>query len=172
MLLALLLGAILGSLPLFKEAVLGNTKLTASHVVQFMGYGGALLVFWLLGRRAAMELPEDGNGLSFLRHVITPLTTLIVLSAGYQVLLLLAGPFLEKTGKTIYNWIFVIGIVAAALCLTLAWFRHSAPVMESLQALGRVGQSGKPQSSLPCPKCHSPVPRGMKFCGHCGTSMG
>jgi len=95
-LLALLLGAILGNLSLFQETALGDTKLNAARVVQFMGYGGALLLLWLLGQRAAMQLPEDKKGLSFLRHVIAPLTTLIVISAGYKVLLLLAGPFLDK----------------------------------------------------------------------------
>jgi hypothetical protein len=171
-LLALLLGAILGNLSLFQETALGDTKLSASRVVQFMGYGGALLLLWLLGQRAAMQLPEDGRGLSFLRHVITPLTTLIVVSAGYKVLLLLAGPFLDKTGKMIYNWVFVIGIVSAALWLTLAWFLKSAPLMESLKVLGQGGQSADPQSSFPCSMCRRPVANGMRFCGHCGTSVG
>src|SRR6266852_1001050 len=116
-LLALLLGAILGNLSLFQETALGDTKLNASRVVQFMGYGGALVLLWLLGQRAAMQLPEDGRGLSFLRHVIAPLT-------------------------------------------------------ESLKALGRGGQSADPQSSFSCPTCRRPVADGMKFCGHCGTSVG
>ena len=42
--LALLLGAIMGSIPLFKETSLGDTKLTASRIVQFMWYGSALLL--------------------------------------------------------------------------------------------------------------------------------
>lgn len=170
--LALLLGAILGNLSLFEQTAVGDTKLTASRLVQFMGYGGALLLLWLLGRRVTMQLPEDGRGLSFLRHVITPLTTLIVVSAGYKVLLLLGGPFFDKTGKMIYNWVFVIGIVSAALWLTLAWFLKSAPLMESLKTLGQAGQSADPQSSFPCPKCRGPVASGMKFCGYCGTPVG
>ena len=171
-LLALLLGAILGHLRLFEETVLGDTKLSASRVVQFMGYGGALLLLWLLGRRAAMQLPEDGRGLSFLRHIMTPLTTLIVVSSGYKVLLLLGSPFLDKTGKTIYNWVFVIGIVSAALWLTLTWFMKSAPLIETLEAPGRVGQSDDPQSSFPCQNCRRLIANGMKFCGYCGTSVG
>ena len=171
-LLALALGAILGNLSLFKETAVGDTKLSASRVVQFMGYGGALLLLWLLGRRAAMQLPEDGKGVSFLRHVITPLTTLIVVSAGYNVLLLLGGPFLDKTGKVIYNWVFVIGIVSTSLWLTLAWFLKSAPLMESLKVLERAGQPADPQSSFPCRKCQRPVASGMKFCSHCGASVG
>src|SRR5206468_5739137 len=122
---ALLLGTILGSIPLFKETSLGNTKLTASGIVQFMGYGSGLLLLWLLGQRAATELPKEGKGLSFLRQVIIPLVTFIVVSAGYKVLWLLVGPFLGPTGKTIYNWIFVVGIVGAASWLAVVWFHHS-----------------------------------------------
>lgn len=169
--LALLLGAILGGIPLFKETALGDTKLTASRIVQFMGYGSALLLLWLLGRRVAMELPEEGKGLSFLRQVITPLVTLIVLSVGYKVLWLLGGPFLGPTGKTIYNWTFVVGIVGAALWLAVAWFRHSPLLFESLQELERVGKRVAPGHSLACPECGVPVAAGMEYCGKCGKRI-
>ncbi|MER3421917.1 MAG: hypothetical protein C4293_00470 [Nitrospiraceae bacterium] len=56
--LVLLLGATLGNIALFKETVLGDTKLRAFHLGQFMGYGGALLLLWLLGRRATLQIPD------------------------------------------------------------------------------------------------------------------
>lgn len=169
--LALLLGAILGSIPLFKETSLGNTKLTASRMVQFLGYGSALLLLLLLGRRVAVELPEEGKGAFFLRQVITPLVTLVVVSAGYNVLWLLGGPFLGSTGKTIYNWTFVVGIVGAALWLAVAWFRHSPLLFESLQEFERKGTLSAPRRSFTCPQCGLPVPAGMEFCGKCGKRI-
>jgi hypothetical protein len=171
-LLSLLLGAVLGSLPLFKEASVGSTRLTASRLVQFLGYGSGLLLLWLLGQRAALALPDRGKGPSALRHLIVPLATLIVTAAGYQVVLLIGGPFLGTTGKTIYNWLFVVGIVGAALWLILAWFWKVAPLMESWEGLGRKGPSTEKQLSLRCPQCHNLVPVGMKYCGHCGVSLG
>lgn len=170
-LLALLLGAILGSLPLFAASIIAGTKLRASHMVQFMGYAGALLLFWRLGRRAAVELPEDGKGLSFLRHVITPLVTLIVVSAAYNVILMVIGPFLDKTVKPIYNWIFIIGIVGSALWLTVACLLHSAPLMASFQTLGRVGQGAVQLPGVPCPQCGRAVAIDMQFCGRCGAPV-
>lgn len=169
--LALLLGAILGSIPLFKETSLGDTKLTASRIVQFMGYGSALLLLWLLGQRVARELSEDGKGASFLRQVIVPLVTLAVVSAGYKVLWLLVGPFLGQTGKTIYNWTFVVGIVGAALWLAVAWFRHSPLLLESLQELERAEKSSARQQSLDCPECGAPVRAGVEYCGKCGKRI-
>jgi len=90
--LALVLGALLGSIPLFKETIPGTGRLTASDIVQFLGYGTALLMLWMGARRAATQIPEDGRGLSFLGRIVVPLTTLIVVSVGYKVLLVLVRP--------------------------------------------------------------------------------
>jgi len=168
---ALLLGAILGSILLFKETTLGATGLTASDVVQFLGYGSALFLLWLLARQAAIQIPEDGKGLSFLRHVVIPLATLIVVSAGYSVLRLVVSPFLDETSMTIYNWVFVLGIIGTALWLVLTGFQYSAPLIEAFATLGRTRQSGSPETSLSCPQCSEPVTTSMKFCSHCGQSL-
>lgn len=167
MLLALLLGAILGSVPLFKEAALGGTKLTASHLVQFLGYGSALLLLWLAGQRAVTQIPE-GKSYSVLRYLVLPLAALLVMAAGYKVVLLLLGPFLGKAGKTIYNWFFAIGIGGAALWLIVAWFQNSAAFIEGLGQPGRSSGS----SSMRCPDCGAEVAPGMKFCSQCGQTLG
>ena len=73
--LSLLLGAILGSISLFETTNLGDTRLTASAVVQFVGYGIALLWFWLLAYRVSIELPSIPKIFSFLRHIILPFAT-------------------------------------------------------------------------------------------------
>ncbi len=89
MMLAWVLGALLGSIPLFREAGIGSTGLTASSLVRFLGYGSAVLLLWLLGRTAATQIPEERRELSFIRHVIEPLITLIAVIFGHKVLLLL-----------------------------------------------------------------------------------
>ena len=131
-LLALLLGVILGHIPLFTETPLGSTKLRAADVVQFLGYGGALLMLWLFGRQVAMHVPEGWKWLVPFRHLILPLTMLIVVTAAYGILQLIFGPFLQKTGKMIYNWIFVIGIASASIWLVVMWFLKSAPLVAAL----------------------------------------
>lgn len=169
--LALLLGVILGHLPLFHETVLGSSKLRASHVVQFVSYGGALVVLWLLGSQAALHSPQERNWFACLRHIITPLTTLIAVTAGHAVLLLVAEPFLGKTGKGIYNWIFVFGIVGAAFWLVVAWFLKAAPELKSLEVQWRGKWAAAPQGKGACPECKRPVPSGAKFCSECGQKL-
>src|SRR3990172_6391266 len=169
--LALVLGALLGSIPLFKETIPGTGRLTASDIVQFLGYGTALLMLWMGARRAATQIPEDGRGLSFLGRIVVPLTTLIVVSVGYKVLLVLVGPFLDQAGTSIYNWVFVLGIIGAALWLILAAYRSSLPLMEALPGVGRARQAAPPEASPACPQCGATVAAGIKFCGQCGQSL-
>ena len=94
-LLAVVLGGILGSVPLFEEASLGSTELTASHLVQFIGYGGALFLLWVLGQRLVVQILEGGMGPSFLHHLVMPFFTLIITSASYKVLLFLCDPYIK-----------------------------------------------------------------------------
>ena len=169
--LSLLLGALLASLPLFQESAIADTHVRASHVVQFMGYGGALLLFWLGGRRATHQLQAKVERSAALSYIITPLITLIVLSAGYEVLLQPIGPFLGKTERNIYNWAFVVGTVSTALWLTLAWLRHSEPLLESLRALGQIGHRVSPQHLVACPQCNKSWTVEAIFCARCGARL-
>ena len=138
MILAVLLGTLLASFPLFRESALGHTRIRASNLVQFLGYGGALLLFWFAGRRASSQLQEDKKGLSTLHYVIMPLVSLVVLSGAYEVLLQVVGPFLGKTGKSIYNWLFIVGLASSALWLTVTWLRHSESLVATIRRMGVV----------------------------------
>jgi hypothetical protein len=126
---AVLLAAILGSFPLFKEAAFLGIRLKASHLVQFLGYGAALALVWLMAQRATVEIPQGSTVSRVVRHLMLPVTTLIVVSLGYKVLLLLLQPFLDKTLRAIYDWGFVLGIVSAAIWIAVAWFRHAESLL-------------------------------------------
>jgi hypothetical protein len=155
--LALGLGFLLYQVPVFHETMLGSAKLRASQCVRFLSYGGALFVLWRFGQRLATELPSLCPKMGFLRPVIMPLTTLMVVTAGHPVCGQVLDPFLGKTGKGVYNWLFVIGIVSAALWLVLSWFMKSAPL---LQAWERDAEpSSKKSSAVPTGSAH---PRYMR----------
>ena len=71
-LLALLLGVILGHIPLFQETTLGSTKLRAADLVQFLGYGGALVMFIPV----QVSLVRRSTGVRRIAYVMTLLLTL------------------------------------------------------------------------------------------------
>jgi len=165
---ALVLGGIIGELPLFKQTTLGTPKLNASALAQFLGYGGALLLLWLLGRKASEQF-RDGPRTSFLSYIILPLVTLIVVAAAYSVLLTILRPFLDAGPRNIYNWIFVLGITASALWLGIASFQHSEPLADLFKSdRPSAAPSAVTQS---CRACGAEMATGANFCPVCGAAQ-
>ena len=119
--LALFLGFALSRVPLLQQTRVGTVGLPASVVARLLGDGVALVILWLLARRAARELPEDKAGRTFLRTILRPLTTVILIFLAYKTLALHAAPLLSATGATLSNWFYVTGLLGAAVWLTLAW---------------------------------------------------
>jgi hypothetical protein len=117
---ALALGAAFGEMSLFKTTRLGRTGLNAANLVQFLTYGAALLLLWLAARRAAALLPADDVRWNVLKSTLVPLTTLIVVSAGQAVLLIVASPLMSKAWHQTYSWIAVTAIILSAAWLLAA----------------------------------------------------
>ncbi len=171
MALALILGATLGHLPLFAETALGHARLHASDIAQFLGYGGALVMLWMLCRELAIPQHEDNPKLAFVSHLVMPLATLIVVSLGYRVLLFVAGPFLGPAGRRVYDWIFVLGMIATAIWLTVAWFQHSVSLNTVLQPRDRTDASPPASSHGACHACGATMRAGTKYCSACGHRL-
>jgi len=138
---ALILAAAFGEMALFKTTKFGKTGLSAARLVQFLGYGGALVVLWMLAQRAAELLPGNDPRWNVLKSTLVPLTTLIVVSAGQAVMLLLLAPVMNKTWHQIYNWVSVTAIILSAAWLLGAVLTGSA----SLAPLfgGRMGRRSR-----------------------------
>lgn len=136
-LLAVALAVVLGGIPLFQNAVLGASKLTAAHLVQFVCYASALVMLWMMGHRVTVQMPKNGKWVACLRPIIRPLVTLIVVMSAYVVIPLIAGPVMDKSARAAYNWVFIVGTVCAAMWLMMAWVLQSGAVLRALE--GRRG---------------------------------
>lgn len=77
----------------------------------------------------------------------------MVLIASHPVGGLVLNPFLGKTGKGVYNWLFVIGIVSAALWVVIAWYAKAAPLLQKLEESPRDSSAISP---IPSQEFHSP----------------
>lgn len=132
MILAVLCAVILGHLPLFREATMG--KLHASDFVQFIGYGGAIVLAWFGARQLAAEPPEDWKWLMPYRVLILPVTTLVIVGLAYDVLLYACEPFLSKSGKETYNWVFVVALIACCAWLIVTWVQKCAPQVAAMES--------------------------------------
>jgi hypothetical protein len=114
--LAIILAATLGEMALFKTTKFGKTGLNAGRLEQFLGFGGALLVFWLLSQRAALLLDGKDARWTLVKSVLLPLATLITVATAHAVMLLLLGPLMSKAWHQAFNWIFI-----GAITLSAAW---------------------------------------------------
>jgi len=130
--LTVLCAVILGHLPLFRETAVG--KLHASDVVQFIGYAGAMVLAWFGARQLAADPPEDWKWVMPYRPLVLPVATLATIGLAYGVLLYACEPFLSRSGKEIYNWTFVTGIVTACAWLIVTWVQKCAPQIAAMES--------------------------------------
>jgi len=137
---ALILGAAIGNLALFKSATLGTPRLTAAALVQFIAYGGALGLLWFLGLRLSRQLRAGGGTAVSLSTIALSLMTLIVVASAYVVLMQFIRPFLSHEVKPFIDWTFIVGTLAAAVWLVWAIFTDSEALLE---AIGRAASRGK-----------------------------
>lgn len=124
---ASLFAVILGQIPLFRETAMG--KLRASDLVQFIGYSGSLVTAWLGALKLSKQVPEEWAWAGPFQALILPLATLLTVSMFYGVLLYAVGPFLGKSAKVAYNWVFIAAIIASSVWLVFSWIRKCAPLM-------------------------------------------
>jgi len=136
---ALVLGEVLGSLALFKSATLGTEKVSAASLVRFVAQAGALVLAWMLGQRLTLQLRALDGGMARLADPVLALVTLIITIGAYLVLISFSAPFLGETIRTIIDWSFILGILAAAVWLVWTLFQNSEAIMEA------IGKSGRPK---------------------------
>ncbi|HET9846765.1 MAG TPA: hypothetical protein VFQ02_13490 [Nitrospira sp.] len=129
MMLSMLCAVVLGHLPLFRDTAVG--KLHASDLVQFIGYGAGIVLAWFGARQLAADPPEEWKWLAAYRSLILPVATLIIVGLAYPVLLYACQPFLGKSGKETYNWMFIIGLIVCCGWLILTWVQKCAPQIAS-----------------------------------------
>ena len=138
---ALILGAAIGNLGLFKGATLGTQRLTAAALVQFIAYGGALGLLWILGLRLSRQLREGGGTAASLSTIALSLMTLIVVASAYVVLMQFIRPFLSHEVKPFIDWTFILGTLAAAVWLVWAIFTDSEALLEAIGAAASRGKN-------------------------------
>jgi len=166
---ALILAAAIGSMDLFMKTYVIEGKLSAAHLVRFLGYSTALAALWMLGRRATMALRKFGGSWSFMQQLILPVVTLIVVASTNSVALLILKPMMNASLNNIYNWVFIVAILACAAWVVLAVLGQSASLTEAFtSAAEKISASGKTKL---CPACGAANEAMAKFCKQCSKDL-
>lgn len=166
---SLILAAAIGNMDLFEKTFVIEGKLSASHLVRFLGYSTALGALWMLGRRATMALQQHGGRWSFMQHLFLPVVTLIVVASANSIALLVMKPMMNASLHTIYNWVFIIAILACAVWVVMAVLGQSASLTAAFtSAAERMNISGKTKA---CAACGASNEAAAKFCKQCGKEL-
>ncbi|HYA58954.1 MAG TPA: hypothetical protein VED85_01215 [Burkholderiaceae bacterium] len=146
---ALALGAVLGSLEVFRNTMIGSARISAGALVQFIAHSGALGLLWALGYRHAGQLRRGSGSAAHLSTSVLALVSLIVAASYYEVLLRFLAPLLSPDVKSYLDWTFIVIILATAGWLLWSLFVHSEAVIGAIsKAANRRSSPGGSAGSL------------------------
>lgn len=166
---SLILAALIGNMALFERTFVIQGKLSASHLVRFLGYSTSLAALWMLGQRATIYLQKNGGRWSFMQHLFLPVVTLIVVASANSIALLVMKPMMNASMHSIYNWVFIVAILACAAWVVMAVLGQSASLTEAFtSAAERMNMAGKAKL---CAACGTYNEATAKFCKQCAKEL-
>ena len=125
---ALLLGPLLSGMAWVEFFSIPLTAVTGANAVRFVSQGIALGLVMALAVSAHQQLPDNGRGSSFLRMIVLPSATLIVVIFGGKTLRSVGSPLIVQIGPRLFMQAYTIALIACGLWLTIAWLRHLDPL--------------------------------------------
>ncbi len=117
----LLAGPLLSSLALVQSVSVPYLQLSGLHAIRLVTNLLALAILWFLAFAASQQIPDNGRGSSFLRNLILPLTTLVVILFANKAFRTVGLPLIEQIGSSRFAWSYAISLVGSGLWLTAAW---------------------------------------------------
>jgi tRNA A-37 threonylcarbamoyl transferase component Bud32 len=128
---ALLLGPLLSGMPWVEFFTIPLTAVTGGNAVRFVSQSLALGLVMAFAASAYQHLPENGRGASFLRAIVLPAATLVVVIFGGRVLQTAGWPLIQQVGTPLFVQVHTLALVGCGLWLTIAWLRHLEPLRNS-----------------------------------------
>ena len=117
----LLAGPLLSSLALVQSVSVPYLQLSGPHAIRLVAHLLALAILWVLAFAATQQIPGNGHGSSFLRNLVLPLTTLVVILFANKAFRTVGLPLIEQMGPSRFASGYAIGLVGSGLWLTAAW---------------------------------------------------
>ncbi|HKQ36417.1 MAG TPA: serine/threonine-protein kinase, partial [Nitrospiraceae bacterium] len=123
----LLAGPLLSSMAFVQSVSVPYTQLSGPPAIRLAVNLLALLILWIFALVASQQIPDNGRGLGFLRHLVLPLATLVVILFANKAFRAMGLPLIEQIGPSRFAMGYAIGLVGSGLWLTGAWVlnRHA-----------------------------------------------
>ncbi|BCA57015.1 putative serine/threonine protein kinase [Nitrospira sp. KM1] len=84
----------------------------------------ALTFVFSLAMNACQRFPDASRGSRFVRHMVIPITMLMILTFGDKALRGVGLPLIDRLGIAQYLWAYSASLIGVGLWLTLTWIRH------------------------------------------------
>ena len=127
----LLAGPLLSSLALVQSVSVPYLHLSGPRAIRLVAHLLALAILWILAFAASQQIPGDGHGSRFLRNLVLPLTTLVVIIFANKAFRTVGLPLIEQMGPSRFASGYAIGLVGSGLWLTAAWVRNQRALREA-----------------------------------------
>ncbi|MFI5247436.1 MAG: hypothetical protein ACHQWV_02660, partial [Nitrospirales bacterium] len=127
----LLAGPLLSSLALVQSVSVPSLQLSGSHAIRLVADLLALAILWILAFAASQKIPHNGRGSTFLRNLVLPLTTLVVILFANKAFRTVGLPLIEQMGPSRFASGYAIGLVGSGLWLTAAWVLNQSSLREA-----------------------------------------
>ena len=131
----LLAGPLLSNLALVQSVSVPYLQLSGPHAIRLAVNLLALVILWILALAASQQIPDNGRGSSFLRNLVLPLTTLIVILFANKAFRTVGLPLIEQIGPSRFAMGYAIGLVGSGLWLTAAWILNRHSLREAVRIL-------------------------------------
>lgn len=123
-LVALFAGPVLGKLSAAQSFPVTLFGLSGSHTIRLIVEGTGLVALCILSLRAFRQMPDNGRGFSFLRHLVLPVTTLFLVIVMDKTLRVAGLSFLDPVRPTRYTLAYAAALTLVGLWITAAWLLH------------------------------------------------
>jgi serine/threonine-protein kinase len=120
----LLAGPILSSLTVAQSVSLPYVQLSGAHAIRLSANLLALAILWILAFAASQHIPDNDRGSTFIRNIVLPLATLIVIFFVNKTFRTIGLPLIEQIGSARFTWGYAIGLGCSGLWITAAWLLH------------------------------------------------
>ena len=120
-LLALFAGPILSKLPGSQSFPLTLFGLNSPHTIRLIVAAAGLTLLGLLSIRAFRHLPDNGRGFSFLRTLVLPITTLLIVIAADKTFRAIGQSLISQLGSARYTLTYAALLALIGLWITAAW---------------------------------------------------
>lgn len=117
----LLVGPALSKLSAAQAVSLTLFGLDSAQTIRLVVEGGGLATLCILSLRGYRRMPDDGQGFSFIRTLVLPLTAIFVLIATDKTLRVAGLSLIEQIGSQHYAIAYTASLALMALWATAAW---------------------------------------------------